>query len=578
MIKKILKMTWYDIKHSWRKILPLAVVYRFVTLLLLLPFFSFVLNLVISGTSPVNLFNEFVFKRILLFSPIVIGLIFIFFVTIFVEQYCWMFISYQNRHQAKFSLPQALGVFKQQFKQLLPIIFIQTSLNFLVAFFIGSTLATSPIISRFRLPSFITDFIQQNDWLIIVYILISLVLIWLYMRTLFLTSIAIDSRERFPKILKQANGMLRGRIIYRTALFAIVQAAVAITIGVLVFGIQFVITEIIYVLPGLDSLQTLSVINTVVVIVTTGVSAIWSPIQAMLIQNFYACSKVEKGKPYPMLTQDEPRKSSKILWIIAIVSLVFSGIFTVSTDQMQATKPLVIAHRGAGNQPQNTIIAMTEAVKQGAQMIELDVQMTQDGVVVLEHDKTFNRAYGIDTSVPQTRYEEIKDLDAGRYFTGEPTLEKLATLAEVIQVTEASKTPLIIEIKSYDAEKEPLLLAINEVIIQNQCEDRCIIASTVYSELVAMEAINPHLFRIYIAYLAFGDFSDLDVDGFMIENTNLTKKAVQRVQAKQKVMFVWTLNTSEEVSDAWSKGVGGIITDNVPLVQDVYDTQARPNK
>ncbi|MGL6249015.1 MAG: hypothetical protein ACRC3A_07940, partial [Culicoidibacterales bacterium] len=73
MIKKILKMTWYDIKHSWRKILPLAVVYRFVTLLLLLPFFSFVLNLVISGTSPVNLFNEFVFKRILLFSPIVIG-------------------------------------------------------------------------------------------------------------------------------------------------------------------------------------------------------------------------------------------------------------------------------------------------------------------------------------------------------------------------------------------------------------------------------------------------------------------------------------------------------------------------
>ncbi|MGL5382818.1 MAG: glycerophosphodiester phosphodiesterase family protein [Culicoidibacterales bacterium] len=576
MIKKIIKMTWYDIKNSWRQILPLAIVYRFLTLLLLLPFFSFVLNLVVSGTSPVNLFNEFVFQRILLFSPIVVGLIFVFFITIFVEQYCWMFISYQNRHQAKFTLAQALATFKQQFTKIWPIIIIQTSLNFLVAFFIGSTLATSPLISRFRLPSFITEFIQQNEWLVIVYVLVSIGLIWLYMRTLFFTSIAIDSRGRFSQIVKQAKILLRGRLLYQTALFALVQAGIAIVIGVFALGIQFVIIEIIYLLPGLNSLQTLTVVNTIVVIIATGVSAIWSPLQAMVIQNFYACIKGAKGEAYQIEVAD--KKSAKLIWLIAIVSLVISAGVTVSTDQTQATKPLVIAHRGAGNQPQNTMSAIETALAQGAQMIELDVQMTKDGVVVLEHDKTFSRAYGLNTPVAETNYADVKDLDAGQYFSGEPTSERIATLAEAITATKATNTPLIIEIKSYGVEKAPLIQAINEVITTNQCENRCLIASAVYAELVEMQQLNPNILRLYVAYLAFGDFSDLDVDGFMIENTNLTKKAVQRVQAKQKVIFVWTLNTSEEVSDAWAKGVSGIITDQVPIVQEVYEQQAMLRK
>ncbi|MGL6057201.1 MAG: glycerophosphodiester phosphodiesterase family protein [Culicoidibacterales bacterium] len=576
MIKKIIKMTWYDIKNSWRQILPLAIVYRFLTLLLLLPFFSFVLNLVVSGTSPVNLFNEFVFQRILLFSPIVVGLIFVFFITIFVEQYCWMFISYQNRHQAKFTLAQALATFKQQFTKIWPIIIIQTSLNFLVAFFIGSTLATSPLISRFRLPSFITEFIQQNEWLVIVYVLVSIGLIWLYMRTLFFTSIAIDSRGRFSQIVKQAKILLRGRLLYQTALFALVQAGIAIVIGVFALGIQFVIIEIIYLLPGLNSLQTLTVVNTIVVIIATGVSAIWSPLQAMVIQNFYACIKGTKGEAYQIEVAD--KKSAKLIWLIAIVSLVISAVVTVSTDQTQATKPLVIAHRGAGNQPQNTMSAIETALAQGAQMIELDVQMTKDGVVVLEHDKTFSRAYGLNTPVAETNYADVKDLDAGQYFSGEPTSERIATLAEAITATKATNTPLIIEIKSYGVEKAPLIQAINEVITTNQCENRCLIASAVYAELVEMQQLNPNILRLYVAYLAFGDFSDLDVDGFMIENTNLTKKAVQRVQAKQKVIFVWTLNTSEEVSDAWAKGVSGIITDQVPIVQEVYEQQAMLRK
>ncbi|TMB12920.1 MAG: glycerophosphodiester phosphodiesterase, partial [Deltaproteobacteria bacterium] len=55
-------------------------------------------------------------------------------------------------------------------------------------------------------------------------------------------------------------------------------------------------------------------------------------------------------------------------------------------------RPLVIAHRGAsGTSPENTLAAFRRAAELGADMIELDVQVTRDGAVVVIHDYTLER-------------------------------------------------------------------------------------------------------------------------------------------------------------------------------------------
>ncbi|MCO5143138.1 MAG: hypothetical protein M9962_08625 [Oligoflexia bacterium] len=64
------------------------------------------------------------------------------------------------------------------------------------------------------------------------------------------------------------------------------------------------------------------------------------------------------------------------------------------------------AHRGAGNRPENTMAAFKEAVKQGASVIELDLQMSADKTVIINHDPELreNQCLNPDGSKQQTNY------------------------------------------------------------------------------------------------------------------------------------------------------------------------------
>lgn len=572
MIRKILRETWADWRHSWRTIMPLAILYRLLATMVFIPFFGFLINLIIAGASPLNLFNELVFQRFLLYSPILIFVIFGFFITVFVEQYCWMMLSYQNHRGGKFNLQQALKTFWQDFSKLWPVVMIQTSLNFLVAFFAGSLLATSPLVARFQFPTFISDFIEGQTVLVIIYVLVVILLVWIYMRTLFLASTAIATRAPFTHVYRETAKMMKRAMIRKLFFFVIAQAIVAIT-GVLILVAGFiVIVSVIQFIPGLNSLQQLMLVNVILVLLTTLGTIVWTPMQAFVIQNFYDVSQTEPGAPYPFTTA---RKSNPIIgWsVVAIVSVIWLG-GVIATDLTRAAQPIAIAHRGSGFAPQNTVSAMELAIGEGALMLELDIQLTRDGVIILEHDKTYSRAYGIETLVSEMTYDEVKDLDAGAYFYGESTSETIATLEEIIVLTQATAMPLIIELKTYGSDATALIESLNELILAYECQNRCLVASANYKELEAIEAFNPDIFTLYVAYLALGDFASLDVDGFMIENTNLTKTAVQRIKVKQKVIYAWTVNTEAEVLSAWEKGVDGIITDDVPLLLKTYEAES----
>ena len=84
---------------------------------------------------------------------------------------------------------------------------------------------------------------------------------------------------------------------------------------------------------------------------------------------------------------------------------------------------LVIAHRGASAYaPENTIAAFELAHRQGADMIELDVQQSADGVLVVFHDDTTERWDGQKRLVTDCTLAELQALDIGG--------EKVITLAE----------------------------------------------------------------------------------------------------------------------------------------------------
>lgn len=87
--------------------------------------------------------------------------------------------------------------------------------------------------------------------------------------------------------------------------------------------------------------------------------------------------------------------------------------------------PLCIGHRGAsGHRVENTLAAFEHAAELGAEMWELDTQLTRDGVVVVSHDDHLERVFGVDRRISQMTADELAALDIGV-----PTFADVAALA-----------------------------------------------------------------------------------------------------------------------------------------------------
>lgn len=110
--------------------------------------------------------------------------------------------------------------------------------------------------------------------------------------------------------------------------------------------------------------------------------------------------------------------------------------------------PLIYAHRGAsGDAPENTMAAFHLAARQGAQGIELDIQMTLDGQLVCIHDETLERTTTGTGFVACHTYEELKRFDASYTFPdyrGEP----VPLLSEVLDFLVQGSMELNIELKN----------------------------------------------------------------------------------------------------------------------------------
>src|SRR4051812_45661237 len=117
---------------------------------------------------------------------------------------------------------------------------------------------------------------------------------------------------------------------------------------------------------------------------------------------------------------------------------------------------LTVAHRGASaHAPENTLSAVRRAVAMGADIVEVDLQRTRDGALVLMHDHTLLRTTDVRQRFPRRRpwrvadfaYDEIATLDAGSWrddvYTGEP----VPTLGEALVATRGSRTGLLLEVK-----------------------------------------------------------------------------------------------------------------------------------
>lgn len=115
-------------------------------------------------------------------------------------------------------------------------------------------------------------------------------------------------------------------------------------------------------------------------------------------------------------------------------------------ERGKRTRPLVIAHRGVpGTQPENSLAAFALALEQGADVLETDLHITQDGEIVLFHDHSLGRMTDGSGPLFATTLRDLKQLRL-RGPQGVWTGERVPTLVELLGMTQGA-VPLLLELK-----------------------------------------------------------------------------------------------------------------------------------
>lgn len=250
------------------------------------------------------------------------------------------------------------------------------------------------------------------------------------------------------------------------------------------------------------------------------------------------------------------------------------GIFELEPDSIfeedrvdDLYLPLVVAHRGYSSQhPENTMEAFIAARDSGADMIELDVQLTKDNVLVIFHDINMSRIYKLDAKISDYSYEELMEISEGN----------IPTLRQVLEMAREANLGIDIELKSItdlaglDSQMEKWF--VNEVVDEvneYNMKDNVIFSSFNYNYLMQIELRNSGYRTFYITQTDTIDtlVNICKTDGVAIYYGLLTDGAVDRIHESGKECYIWTVDEEVLMRFVRNQGVDGIITDDVGLAR-----------
>jgi glycerophosphoryl diester phosphodiesterase len=235
------------------------------------------------------------------------------------------------------------------------------------------------------------------------------------------------------------------------------------------------------------------------------------------------------------------------------------------------SKMITIAHRGASAlAPENTIAAFEEAIRLGADMIELDVRLSSDGAIVVFHDRDLTRTTDGTGPVKDLTLAELKRLDVGSWFSERFRGERIPTLEEAIQAIYSSRLELCIEIK-IDKGREELrrqLVAGTIAIIDRTCfRDRTIMASFDRESISISRASHPDIrtgliFNKDEVWAECAEELYAGIDYLSARWNIITAPRVSAAHQEGRKVIAWTIDREEELNQILPLSVDAVASNN----------------
>jgi glycerophosphoryl diester phosphodiesterase len=245
-----------------------------------------------------------------------------------------------------------------------------------------------------------------------------------------------------------------------------------------------------------------------------------------------------------------------------VVALIVINILIKNLEFEGSTE--IMAHRGASlAAPENTMAAIRTAIDSGAQWVEIDVQETADGKVIVIHDRDLKKIGRTPLGVATSTLEELQEIDIGSWFGEEFSDERIPTLEQVLRLCK-DRIRVNIELKYYGAQQQ-LEQRVADIVDANAMADQVIIMSLRLDGIREMRRLRPDWTLGLLSSVAVGNLAALEVDFLALNARFASRHLIRRMHDQGKDIMVWTVNDPVGMSTMASRGVDVIITDEPAL-------------
>jgi glycerophosphoryl diester phosphodiesterase len=253
----------------------------------------------------------------------------------------------------------------------------------------------------------------------------------------------------------------------------------------------------------------------------------------------------------------------------------------------QSDRPLIFAHRGGAKlAPENTMPAIDNGMALGSDGLEIDVQLSSDGIPVVIHDHTLDRTTDRTGPVSALTAAELARVDAGYRFEldgNHPFRGQGIGVPLLDEVLATHRTRVIIEMKGGQPE---LARAVATSIRKADAIDRICVGSFYQGSIDAIRAVSPEIvtsasqeearWTLHRSWVRWPWISVQPYFAFQVPEHAGRMRVVSRAFVRQvhkqgHVLQVWVVNERDDIRRLLDWGVDGIISDRPDIAVATRD-------
>ena len=590
-----LSRIWHDLQATWPQLAITDILYKILAFVILTPLTAALVRLVVSMSGRTVLADEdllfFLVRPLGWLSLILLGGVTLAIISL--EQAALMSIVIGERKGLEVDFWRALVFVTGRAWSVLKVTALIVARVLLIAapFLVLAGLTYKVLLTRHDINFYLAEKPPEFSWAVGIAAVLVVVLVILLARRLigwaFSLPLVIFGGVRPKAALQESRAMVRGNqkmiatwlIGWAVASFIV---STALTSIVLLVGREVV--------PRLTGALPLFAIALGLVLLVWGLvnlitSLIAAAAFAALIVDLYEAmgggTRVLDESQQAAVAGQRPRALSFsrgfVVSIALVACIVAAGFgFLLLKEASFEDRVEITAHRGAAlHAPENTMAAVEKALEAGADWVEIDVQETVDGEVVVLHDSDLKKVAGVDLKIWDATWDDLQEIDVGSFFSPEFSEQRVPRLEDVLRACQG-ESGVVIELKYYGHQVR-LEERVAEIVDGLGMASDIKVMSLHYEGLQRMKELRPDWTTGILTSVVMGDLTRMDVD-FLAVNSGMAKRRfVNSSHRAGKKVLAWTVNDALGMSAMMDLGVDSIITDDPQLAREVLAQRAEMN-